>query len=115
VVETVPVDMPVPTGLFLNMAAVATTTLDAAAVLDQLQAIERERGRERPFANAPRTLDLDLILHGETIVETPGLAVPHPRFRARAFVLEPLAEIAPDMRDPVTGLTVLQLWQRAKA
>jgi len=63
----------------------------------------------RPHPNAPRTLDLDLILYGGSLIDEPGLAVPHPRFRERRFVLEPLAEIAPELRDPVTGKTVADL------
>ena len=66
--------------------------------------IEQERGRERPYRRAPRTLDLDLILLGDVVLSTKlGLVVPHPRFRERRFVLEPLAEIAPDLIDPVTA------------
>jgi 2-amino-4-hydroxy-6-hydroxymethyldihydropteridine diphosphokinase len=82
--------------------------------LDELFAIEADRGRERPFARAPRTLDLDLILFGDLIVDAPGLTVPHPRFRERRFVLEPLAEIAPNLRDSVTGKTVSELLARVK-
>ena len=84
-------------------------TLSARGLLDALLAIERERGRDRPFAGAPRTLDLDLVLFGDQVVNEPGLIVPHPRFRERRFVLEPLAEIAPEMIDPVTGKTVREL------
>jgi len=94
---------------FLNGALVGDTALSARELLDQLLSIERERGRERPFPGAPRTLDLDLILYGNQVVDEPGLIVPHPRFRARRFVLEPLAEIAPDLVDPLTGKTVQAL------
>jgi 2-amino-4-hydroxy-6-hydroxymethyldihydropteridine diphosphokinase len=73
-------------------------------------AIERRFGRQRPHPGAARTLDLDLILYGDDVIdEPPGLIVPHPRFRERRFVLEPLAEIAPDWRDPVSGRTVREL------
>ena len=95
--------------LFLNGAAVGETKLPARALLDALLAIERERGRERPFTDAPRTLDLDLILFGDVVIDEPGLTVPHPRFRERQFVLEPLAEIAGDLIDPVTGKTIREL------
>jgi 2-amino-4-hydroxy-6-hydroxymethyldihydropteridine diphosphokinase len=97
---------------FLNAAAVGVTTLPPSAVLDRLLAIEREQGRERPYQGAPRTLDLDLVFYGDWTIHEPGLEVPHPRFRDRAFVLEPLAEIAPDWVDPVTGLTVDELRAR---
>ena len=107
--DTAPVGVgPQPT--FLNAMAVGETSLTAQALLDTLLAIERDLGRERPFPGAPRTLDLDLILYDEAIIdEAPSLIVPHPRFRERRFVLEPLAEIAPDWRDPVTGQTVEEL------
>jgi 2-amino-4-hydroxy-6-hydroxymethyldihydropteridine diphosphokinase len=107
--DTAPVGVgPQPT--FLNAAAVGETSLTARALLETLLAVERDLGRERPFAGAPRTLDLDLILYGEAIIdEAPSLIVPHPRFRERRFVLEPLSEIAPDWRDPVTGKTVEEL------
>ncbi len=95
--------------LFLNGAAVGDTLLSARALLDALLALEHARGRERPFAGAPRTLDLDLVLFGDAVMDEPGLIVPHPRFRERRFVLEPLAEIAPEMIDPVTALSVRQL------
>jgi 2-amino-4-hydroxy-6-hydroxymethyldihydropteridine diphosphokinase len=95
--------------LFINAVAVGETALDARELLDALLAIERAFGRERPFTGAPRTLDLDLILLGDAVERTEGLQVPHPRFRERFFVLGPLAEIAPDMIDPVTGLKVSDL------
>jgi 2-amino-4-hydroxy-6-hydroxymethyldihydropteridine diphosphokinase len=107
--ETIPVGVSGPQALFLNAAAVGDTGMSARTLLDALLAIEHERGRERPYANAPRTLDLDVILFGDAIVEEPGLQVPHPRFRERRFVLQPLAEVAPDLRDPVSGKTIAEL------
>ena len=98
-----------PQPRFLNGVVVGDTDLSARELLDALLAIERERGRERPFPGAPRTLDLDLILYGDQVIDEDGLIVPHPRFRERFFVLGPLAEIAPDMIDPVTGLKVWEL------
>jgi 2-amino-4-hydroxy-6-hydroxymethyldihydropteridine diphosphokinase len=98
---------------FLNAAAVGNTSLSCRALLEFLLAVEQERGRTRPLAGAPRTLDLDLILFGDAVVTEPALEVPHPRFRERLFVLEPLAEIAPDMIDPVTGLRVTELLANA--
>lgn len=93
---------------------IGATTLSARALLNGLLAIERERGRARPVAGAPRTLDLDLVLFGTAQLEEPGLVVPHPRFRERLFVLEPLAELAPDWIDPVGGETISALLQRAR-
>ena len=98
--------------MFLNAAAVGQTSLTARGVLEALLAIEQERGRERPYARAPRTLDLDLILLGDIVLDEPDLVVPHPRFRERRFVLEPLAEIAPDLKDPATGSPVSALLSR---
>ena len=95
--------------LYLNAVAVGRTALGPRALLDALLAIEREYGRERPYPGAPRTLDLDLILLGDTREDSAGLHVPHPRFRERFFVLGPLAEVAPEMVDPVTGLRVWEL------
>jgi 2-amino-4-hydroxy-6-hydroxymethyldihydropteridine diphosphokinase len=107
--DTVPVGVSGPQAMFLNAAAVGSTALAPRAILDALLAIEQERGRERPYVNAPRTLDLDLILLGDVVLEEPGLVVPHPRFRERRFVLEPLAAVAPELRDPVSGKTVAEL------
>ncbi|HET7217281.1 MAG TPA: 2-amino-4-hydroxy-6-hydroxymethyldihydropteridine diphosphokinase [Vicinamibacterales bacterium] len=98
--------------VYLNAVVSGSTTLGARALLDAILGIERDYGRERPFPGAPRTLDLDLILVGDDIIDEPGLHVPHPRFRDRFFVLGPLAEIAPDLVDPVTGLRVGELLVR---
>jgi 2-amino-4-hydroxy-6-hydroxymethyldihydropteridine diphosphokinase len=94
---------------YLNAVAVGDTSLNARAILDRLLEIEQSCGRARPYPSAPRTLDLDLILLGETVENSPGLHVPHPRFRERLFVLGPLAEIAPAMLDPVTRQNVAEL------
>jgi len=93
----------------LNAAVVGQFNATPSKLLDSLLQIELERGRTRPFPGAARTLDLDLVLFGEQVLDQPGLAVPHRRFRERAFVLEPLAQIAPELRDPVTGRTVREL------
>lgn len=97
---------------YLNAVGVGESDVPAADILARLQAMERATGRTRPYPNAPRTLDLDLILSGDEILRTAGLQVPHPRFRERRFVLEPLAAVAPDLRDPESGLTMRELLAR---
>jgi 2-amino-4-hydroxy-6-hydroxymethyldihydropteridine diphosphokinase len=104
--DTKPEGVSGPQPMFLNAVAVGETTLSPRALLERLFAIEDEQGRDRPYVNAPRSLDLDLILFGDDRRDEPGLIVPHPRFRQRRFVLEPLASIAPDLRDPVSGRSV---------
>lgn len=81
---------------YINAVVAVRTGLTAEAFLSELQLLEEQAGRERPFPNAPRTLDLDLLMHGNSVKDTPKLSLPHPRMRERAFVLKPLAEIAPD-------------------
>lgn len=93
--RTAPVDSSGPD--YLNAVVALRTQLAPHALLDALQAIENNHGRERPYPNAPRTLDLDLLLYGTTRLNTHRLTVPHPRMHQRAFVLVPLAEIAPDL------------------
>jgi len=88
---------------YLNAVALLDTRLSPQALLAELQGIERDHGRERPYRNAPRTLDLDLLLYGAQSVAEPTLTVPHPRMHLRAFVLQPLAEIAPDLEVPGRG------------
>ncbi|MCC7418085.1 MAG: 2-amino-4-hydroxy-6-hydroxymethyldihydropteridine diphosphokinase [Acidobacteria bacterium] len=111
-VETEPVGAAGPQPPYLNAAATGLCALPPRALLETLLAIEQERGRERPMANAARTLDLDLLLFGDRRIDEAGLVVPHPRFRERRFVLEPLAGIAPDLIDPVSGCAVAELLAR---
>jgi 2-amino-4-hydroxy-6-hydroxymethyldihydropteridine diphosphokinase len=108
-VETQPLGVGPEHGAFLNAAIVGQTQLSARMLLERLLEVEEERGRARPYWMAPRTLDLDLVLYGDSVIEEDGLTVPHPRFRERLFVLQSLAEIAPDMIDPVTGKRIAEL------
>ncbi|MGF1536362.1 MAG: 2-amino-4-hydroxy-6-hydroxymethyldihydropteridine diphosphokinase [Elainellaceae cyanobacterium] len=94
---------------YLNMCVVVETTLSAPALLQSLLAIEQQFGRERRERWGPRTLDLDLLLFDDVVLELPHLAVPHPRMAERAFVLVPLAEIAPDWVEPVSGKVIRAL------
>ena len=104
--RSAPVDAAGPD--FINAVAELATRLAPRTLLRELQAIEQRHGRERPYRNAPRTLDLDLLLYGDEVIATPTLTVPHPRLHQRAFVLAPLAEIAPRLaipgHGPVSGL-----------
>ena len=89
---------------FVNGVAAIRTGLAPHALLDALLAIEREQGRAREFPNAPRTLDLDIVLYGERVIREPGLSVPHPRMHERAFVLQPLLELDSTISVPGKGL-----------
>lgn len=100
-----PVDAQGP--VFINTVIAIDTTLDPLPLLDLLQAIEQQHGRERPYLNAPRTLDLDLLLYGTQTIETPRLTVPHPRMHQRAFVLRPLQDLAPDLQLAQGSFTTL--------
>ena len=88
---------------FINAVAQLETGLPAERLLAELQEIEARHGRSRSFANAPRTLDLDLLLFGNSEMNTPALKIPHPRMHERAFVLAPLVEISPDVKIPGRG------------
>jgi 2-amino-4-hydroxy-6-hydroxymethyldihydropteridine diphosphokinase len=112
--DTAPVGVPADQPRYLNGVVVGETALSARELLDRLLLIEDEAGRTRPSPMAPRTLDLDLILFGSQQIQEDGLVVPHPRFRERLFVLEPLAELAPGWVDPGTGQTISALLQRAR-
>ncbi len=101
---------------YLNAVAELRTALAPLELLHALQAIERAHGRERPYRNAPRTLDLDLLMHDACVLATPELTLPHPRAHERAFVLAPLAELAPDLiipgRDTVAATLATVVGQR---
>ena len=107
--DTAPVGVSGDQPRYLNGVVVGETSLGARDLLDRLLQIEAAAGRSRPSPLAPRTLDLDLILFGDQQIKEPGLVVPHPRFRERLFVLEPLAEVAPGWIDPVTGSRIKEL------
>ncbi|MGE0815171.1 MAG: 2-amino-4-hydroxy-6-hydroxymethyldihydropteridine diphosphokinase [Vicinamibacterales bacterium] len=109
--DTTPLDVPAPQPSYLNSVAIGWTTLGRREFFDRLNALERARGRTGKGTRGARTLDLDLILYGDDVVSEPDLAVPHPRFRERAFVLGPLARLAPGWRDPVSGRTMAALWR----
>ena len=95
---------------FLNAVVALHTALDASSLVRALLSIEASLGRTRSFRNAPRTLDLDLLLLGDAVVATDDVHVPHPRLQERAFVLAPLVELAPYARHPVLSRTVRQLY-----
>jgi 2-amino-4-hydroxy-6-hydroxymethyldihydropteridine diphosphokinase len=94
---------------FLNAAALVSTTLSARSLLDVLLEEEARAGRVRAERWGPRVLDLDLLFHGASTASEPGLRLPHPRLAGRSFVLEPLAEVAPEWRDPRSGRSVVEL------
>lgn len=108
VYETTPVGH-LEQGPFLNMVARVEIDRSPDELLELVLEIERERGRERTFRNAPRTLDIDILLYGDRLVDRPGLTIPHPRMHERPFVLIPMLEIDPHIRDPRTGRRFAEL------
>jgi 2-amino-4-hydroxy-6-hydroxymethyldihydropteridine diphosphokinase len=94
---------------FLNMAAEAETDLFPLQLLHRTSRVEARLGRRRLTPKGPRTIDIDILLFGNSVMRTPSLEIPHPRFRERRFVLAPLADLVPELRDPVTRKTVRQL------
>jgi 2-amino-4-hydroxy-6-hydroxymethyldihydropteridine diphosphokinase len=112
--ETEPVDY---TGQrwFLNQVAEAETELFPMQLLSRIGKIERELGRVRTLPKGPRTIDIDILLYGRMVVRSATLEIPHPRMAQRRFVLAPLADLAPDLRHPVTRLTVREMLHGAPA
>jgi 2-amino-4-hydroxy-6-hydroxymethyldihydropteridine diphosphokinase len=94
---------------FLNLAVEAETDLFPRQLLGRIAKIEQQLGRRRMLANGPRTIDIDILFYGNFVVEKPELKVPHPRFAERRFVLAPMVELAPEMRDPVSRRTMREL------
>ena len=114
-IETEPVGGPAGQPDYLNGAAAVETDLEPAALLAELKRIEHDLGRREGPRWGPREIDLDILLYDDLVLDSPDLTIPHPRLRERRFVLEPLAEIAPDATDPATGLTVRELVARLDA
>jgi 2-amino-4-hydroxy-6-hydroxymethyldihydropteridine diphosphokinase len=110
--ETEPVDY-VEQAWFLNQVVEAETALFPMQLLTRIARIERELGRTRTVPKGPRTLDIDILFYAEALVHTARLEIPHPRIAERRFVLLPLAELAPDLRHPVTRLSVRQMLEKA--
>ena len=94
---------------FLNLAVEAETDLFPKQLLGRVARIEQQLGRRRMLANGPRTIDIDILFYGSFVVEAPDLKIPHPRFAERRFVLAPMVDLAPELRDPVTHRTMREL------
>lgn len=99
-------------GPFLNCAVGIRTTLLPETLLDALLSVERELGRERGERNAPRNIDIDILLYGMEVIDRPGLTIPHPFLAERNFVLQPLRQLAPSVMHPVLGASIEELAQR---
>jgi 2-amino-4-hydroxy-6-hydroxymethyldihydropteridine diphosphokinase len=115
-IETEPVDSPQGAGAFLNSVAQLETNLSPRELLEALLNIERQLGRDRTGQprNAPRTIDLDLLLYGTQVIDEPALQVPHPRMHEREFVLWPLLQIASKLADPKTGVPYAEHYARLR-
>jgi 2-amino-4-hydroxy-6-hydroxymethyldihydropteridine diphosphokinase len=109
--ETEPVDY-LGQPRFLNCALEAETELGALELLHALRGIETQMGSKKLIAKGPRLIDIDILLYGNEVIDTPELQVPHPRMHLRRFVLEPLAEIAPNLQHPVSGLNATEMLDR---
>ena len=108
VYETEPVEAP-DQPWFLNLVVEVKTSFDPLELLRRAARVEAELGRERPAPKGPRTIDIDILLYEDLVIDSAELALPHPRMAGRRLVLEPLAELAPELRHPVLGETVREL------
>ena len=113
VYETEPVGGP-PQGKYLNAVWEIETSLSPHEIKEKLREIEAKLGRRRSFENAPREMDLDILFYGSQIIDEEGLKIPHPRLQERLFVLEPLTELAPDLRHPVLEKTTKELLEQIR-
>jgi 2-amino-4-hydroxy-6-hydroxymethyldihydropteridine diphosphokinase len=109
--ETEPVDY-LDQPWFVNLAVEAETELAPSALLEILRGIETQMGSKKLITKGPRLIDMDILLYGNEVIDTPELQVPHPRLHLRRFVLEPLAELAPNVRHPISGLSVSEMLTR---
>lgn len=109
--ETAPVDY-LDQPWFLNCAVEAETELAAPDLLHALRGIEAQMGSEKLIAKGPRLIDMDILLYGNEVIDTPELQIPHPRMHLRRFVLQPLAEIAPNVQHPISHLSISELLTR---
>ncbi|MDO9513374.1 MAG: 2-amino-4-hydroxy-6-hydroxymethyldihydropteridine diphosphokinase [Elusimicrobiota bacterium] len=100
---------------FINLVVAGKTSISPDTLLKKVKSVEKKYGRARSIKYGPRTLDIDIILFGSEIVKRDDLVIPHPEFRRRLFVIEPLAEIAPEMKDPVDGKEVREILKEARA
>jgi 2-amino-4-hydroxy-6-hydroxymethyldihydropteridine diphosphokinase len=99
---------------FLNLVGEFQTELFPKQLLQRIEKVERELGRKRAVRNGPRTIDIDILLYGNSVVKTETLEIPHPRYRERRFTLAPLAELNPELRDPVTRRTMTEMLMALK-
>jgi len=114
-IETIPEGGPEKQPPYLNGVAGLNTMLPAGSLLNEMLAIEKKLGRKRTVPWGPRTMDLDLLLYGQQIIDEVNVKVPHPRMHKRLFVLQPLAEIAPDIVHPILKKTIKELFEALKA